>query len=47
VRVFRKYPFKDRELIVDFDAATHQYLHFEEGQGDGRPEDLRKRRTLS
>jgi Icc protein len=47
VRVFRKYPFKDRELIVDFDSATHQYLHFEEGQADGRQEDLRKRRTLS
>jgi 3',5'-cyclic AMP phosphodiesterase CpdA len=47
VRVFRKYPFKDRELIVDFDSATHQYLHYEEVQGDGRAEDRRKRRTLS
>jgi Icc protein len=47
VRVFRKYPFKDRELIVDFDAATHQYLHFEEVQGDGRSEDRGTRRTLS
>jgi 3',5'-cyclic-AMP phosphodiesterase len=47
VRVFRKYPFKDRELIVDFDSATHQYLHYEEVQSDGRAEDRRKRRTLS
>jgi hypothetical protein len=32
---------------VDFDSATHQYLHYEEVQGDGRAEDRRKRRTLS
>src|SRR4028119_596831 len=37
VRVFRKYPFKDRELIVDFDAQTHQYHHYEELQAAGRP----------
>src|ERR671921_934 len=30
VRVFRKYPFKERELIVDFDAETHEYSRFEE-----------------
>jgi hypothetical protein len=47
VRVFRKYPFKDRELIVDFDSATHQYLHYEEVTGDGRPGHRRQRRPLS
>ena len=25
VRVFRKYPFKERELAVDFNAETHEY----------------------
>jgi Icc protein len=30
VRVFRKFPFKERELIVDFDSETRQYSHFEE-----------------
>ncbi|MGF1470459.1 MAG: metallophosphoesterase family protein [Rubrobacteraceae bacterium] len=30
VQVFRKYPFKQRELTVDFDAATQQYSHYEE-----------------
>ncbi len=30
VRVFRKYPFKDRELIVDFDPATGDYSRYEE-----------------
>jgi 3',5'-cyclic-AMP phosphodiesterase len=30
VRVFRKYPFKERELIVDFDAETHEYSRFED-----------------
>jgi hypothetical protein len=30
VRVFRKYPFKDRELIVDFDPDTGEYSRFEE-----------------
>jgi hypothetical protein len=25
VRVFRKYPFKERELAVDFKAETHEY----------------------
>ena len=39
-------PFKDRELIVDFDAATHQYLHFDEARAMAE-EDLRKRRTMS
>jgi Icc protein len=47
VKVFRKYPFKDRELIVDFDSETHQYLHYEEVQGDGRSVDRRERRTMS
>ena len=47
VRVFRKYPFKDRELIVDFDARTHEYRHYEEIQGDGRPGDRGQRRTIS
>ena len=23
VKVFRKFPFKDREIVIDFDAATH------------------------
>jgi len=32
---------------VDFDAATHQYLHYEEVQGDGRPGDRRQRRSMS
>ena len=43
VKVFRKYPFKERELVVDFDAETHKYLHYEEVQGDGRPGDRRRR----
>ena len=30
VRVFRKYPFKERELSVDFNAETNQYSRFEE-----------------
>ncbi len=30
VKVFRKYPFKERELIVDFDSDTHEYSHFED-----------------
>ena len=30
VKVFRKYPFKERELAVDFDAETHQYSRFED-----------------
>jgi Icc protein len=30
VRVFRKYPFKERELTVDFDADTNEYSRFEE-----------------
>jgi len=47
VRVFRKYPFKDRELIVDFDAQTHEYRHYEEIQGDGRPGDRGQRRRTS
>jgi len=47
VRVFRKYPFNERELIVDFDAETHEYLHYEEVQGDGRPGDKRQRRIIS
>jgi len=47
VRVFRKYPFKDRELIVDFDSSTHQYRHYEEVQGDGRAGDRHERRTMS
>jgi Icc protein len=46
VRVFRKYPFKERELIVDFNSETHEYLHYEEIQGDGRPGD-RRRRVIS
>jgi hypothetical protein len=47
VRVFRKYPFKDRELIVDFDARTHEYRHYEEIIGDGRPGDRGQRRTIT
>jgi len=30
VRVFRKYPFRERELIVDFDPETREYSRFEE-----------------
>ena len=45
VRVFRKYPFKDRELIVDFDAATHQYRHYEEVQSE-RAAGPRPRRAM-
>ena len=30
VKVFRKYPFKNRELIVDFDSETKEYKRFEE-----------------
>jgi 3',5'-cyclic AMP phosphodiesterase CpdA len=30
VRVFRKYPFKERELIVDFDSASREYSRHEE-----------------
>jgi 3',5'-cyclic AMP phosphodiesterase CpdA len=33
VRVFRKYPFKERELSVDFDAETHEYSRFQEKIG--------------
>ena len=33
VRVFRKYPFKERELTVDFNADTNEYSHFEEKIG--------------
>ena len=33
VRVFRKYPFKERELTVDFNADTNEYSHFEEKVG--------------
>jgi 3',5'-cyclic-AMP phosphodiesterase len=33
VKVFRKQPFKRRELIVDFNPKIHQYLHFEERIG--------------
>ncbi|MEW6636682.1 MAG: metallophosphoesterase family protein [Actinomycetota bacterium] len=31
VRVFRKYPFKERELTVDFDSVTREYSRWEEG----------------
>ncbi len=30
VKVFRKYPFKERELVVDFDSETHEYSRFED-----------------
>jgi 3',5'-cyclic AMP phosphodiesterase CpdA len=30
VRVFRKYPFKERELYVDFDSETNQYSRYED-----------------
>ena len=30
VRVFRKYPFKERELAVDFDSVSHSYSRHEE-----------------
>jgi 3',5'-cyclic AMP phosphodiesterase CpdA len=30
VRIFRKYPFKERELAVNFDSATHEYSRYEE-----------------
>ncbi|MCA3748502.1 MAG: metallophosphoesterase [Rubrobacter sp.] len=47
VRVFRKYPFRERELVVDFNAETHEYYHYEEIQGDGRPGDRRQRRLIT
>jgi Icc protein len=47
VRVFRKYPFKERELVVDFNARTHEYLRYEEIQSDGRPGDRHQRRSAS
>jgi 3',5'-cyclic-AMP phosphodiesterase len=47
VKVFRKYPFKEREMVVDFDANTNEYLHYEEIQGDGRPGDRGQRRVIS
>ena len=47
VRVFRKYPFKERELMVGFNSETHGYVHYGEIQGDGRPGDRRQRRILS
>jgi Icc protein len=31
VRVFRKYPFKERELTVDFNSVTREYSRYEEG----------------
>ena len=30
VRVFRKYPFKERELTVDFNSVTREYSRYEE-----------------
>ena len=30
VQVFRKYPFKQRELTVDFNSETQEYTHREE-----------------
>src|SRR3712207_5133432 len=45
VKVFRKYPFKERELIVDFDSNTREYFRYEEIQGDGSPGDRRQRRS--
>jgi 3',5'-cyclic-AMP phosphodiesterase len=30
VKVFRKYPFRERELTVDFNADTNEYSRFEE-----------------
>ena len=30
VKVFRKFPFKQRELAVDFDSNTHEYSRYEE-----------------
>ncbi|ABG04619.1 metallophosphoesterase [Rubrobacter xylanophilus DSM 9941] len=47
VRVFRKYPFRERELVVDFNAETHEYYHYEEIQGDGRPGNRRQRRLIT
>jgi 3',5'-cyclic-AMP phosphodiesterase len=45
VKVFRKYPFKERELVVDFDSNTREYFRYEEIQGDGSPGDRRQRRS--
>jgi Icc protein len=47
VRVFRKYPFKERELIVDFDPVTREYSRYEEIQGNGRAGDRSRRRSAS
>jgi 3',5'-cyclic-AMP phosphodiesterase len=30
VRVFRKYPFKEQELTIDFDSATREYSRYED-----------------
>jgi Icc protein len=30
VRVFRKYPFKERELTIDFDSVTREYSRYED-----------------
>jgi 3',5'-cyclic-AMP phosphodiesterase len=30
VRIFRKYPFKERELTVNFDSVTREYSRYEE-----------------
>ncbi|WP_119068345.1 metallophosphoesterase family protein [Rubrobacter indicoceani] len=35
VRVYRKYPFKERETIVDFNSTTHEYHHYEDIKKDG------------
>ena len=55
VRVFRKYPFKERELTVDFNADTNEYSHFEEKIGSeilgpelsGSPHDVSHRISFS
>lgn len=39
VRVFRKYPFKERELAVDFNAETHEYTRFGENVEQGVQDD--------
>lgn len=45
VRVYRKYPFKERETIVDFNSRTHEYHHYEDIKKDGTVEGAADRIT--
>lgn len=45
VRVYRKYPFKERETIVDFNSRTHEYHHYEDIRKDGKVEEHSEKMT--